>query len=138
MKHHTAEKHPLVPQGVHNQAGGCKMAPDTLGPEAPFSSRRCLPARPKPPPDEVPQNWGKPPAGLDQAPLLAGDAHQCLFQSSKFSTRHLSKDPRISRLFACSRVSRCCSLASTGAPSLAAPPFTHHRSQTHTFTQTLE
>lgn len=109
------------------------MAPVTVGPEVPFSSRRCPPTRPKPPPDEVPWNWGKPPAGLDQAPPLAGDAHQCLFQSSKLSTGHLSKHPRVPRLFAHRGVSRCCSLASAVPPAWQHLPFTHHRNGNHIF-----
>lgn len=112
------------------------MAPGMLGPKESFTSRHCLSARSKPLPDEVTWNGGKTPAGPDQALLLAGDAHQCPFQSSKFSMRHLSKHLHVSRLFAHPRVSRCRSLASAGAPSLEAPPFTHHRSGTRIFTQT--
>lgn len=63
----------------------------------------CL-ARPKSTVDEVPWNWEKPPAGLDQTPLVAGAAHQCIFQSSKFSRRHLSKHPHIPSLFSYPRV----------------------------------
>lgn len=56
-------------------------------------------------PGEVPWNWGQTPTRLDQALLLAGGAHQCLFQSTRFRTRHLTKHPRGSRLFACPSIS---------------------------------
>lgn len=75
-----------------------------VGPEEPFSGRRCQLAGPKSTVYEVSWNWQKSPAGLDQTPLLVGVAHQCLFQSSKFSRRHLSKHPHIPTLFSYPRV----------------------------------
>lgn len=67
------KKHLQVPQSVHNQAGGCKMTLWGLKCHS-LADAACL-ARPKSTVDEVSWNRGKPPAGLDQTPLVAGAAH---------------------------------------------------------------